>query len=157
MEALIWLSQRVSLYLSRPKSCLSLKNVPGILFVRRSLSALEGKNGPEPPRSAPLILAHKGSTLPSGSSMIELPFTFAEPSADSPDRACYGTFARDAAPYQSFRDSTPCLLRATPPPKGAKLAIGRGTSGEHYPQPTRPLPRLNRPAKPRSQPVDVIS
>ena len=47
------------------------------------------------------------------SSAIELPSTLTESGAYSPDRACHGTLARAAPPYQAFRDSGTFLLRVT--------------------------------------------
>ena len=63
-------------------------------------------------RFVPLILAHKSSTLP---------WLVNDRAALYPrriwflltDRACHGTLARAAAPYQDFRDSVTCLSRTT--------------------------------------------
>ena len=89
----------------------------------------------------------------SGSSTIGLPFVLAEYVACSPDRTCYRTLARVAAPYRAFRDSATYLpLECHFLPKGAKLALGKRRSGGYHPQPTKPPPRLNRPAESRRQP-----
>ena len=48
-----------------------------------------------------------------GSSTINLPSVLTESGAYSLYSACHGTLARAASHHQAFRDSTPCLLRAT--------------------------------------------
>ena len=158
---------------SRPKPCAFLKNVAGILPVRRSLLArrkqTDGRAGQrsvffpsETSQFAPLILAQAGVQHPSGSSTIELPCALAESGVYSPDTACHCTVARAAAPYQAFHDRQwplplACHQQHHVLPKGTKLDLGRGALGEHHPQPTKPQPRLNRPTETRKQPISYIS
>ena len=106
---------------SRPKPYTSLKNAPGILPVGRSLLALVGRKQTvirsqlfrqKPPCSRLLFSRMRVQHSP-GSFTTELPSAFAESGAYSPDRACHGTLLRAAAPYHAFRDSVPCLSRAT--------------------------------------------
>ena len=92
--------------------------------------------------------------------MIELPCALAESGVCSSDRACHGA----APPYQTFRDlGCPvgqCHLSASrmPPliPEGHQT-IGARRRRIAGPQPTKPPPRLNRPAESRRQPIGVIS
>ena len=60
--------------------------------------------------------------------------------------------------YQALRDSAPCLTRAATLPKDTKLRDSEeARTWEHHSQPTIPLPRLNRQAESRRQPVGCIS
>ena len=59
-------------------------------------------------------------------------------------------------PTQVSSRQCPLPLACHHLPKGTKSELGRGVSGEYHPQPTKPLPRLNRPVESRRQLVHCI-
>ena len=106
---------------SRPKPCASLKNAPGIFPVRHFLLALVGRKQTVVrdqlfPRKSPgsrLLFSRTRVQHSPDSSTIELPSALSKFGAYSPNSTCSNTLARTAAAYQAFRDSAPCLSRAT--------------------------------------------
>ena len=140
---------------NRPKPCAPQKNAPEILTVRRSLLALVGKTGrcqksafpSETPRLAPLIIAiaiaHKSS----------LPWLVDDRAILRPRRTwclltqqystCSNTLARAAALYQVFRDSAPCLSRATTSQRAPNWSSEEPHLASTTLKPTKPLLCLN--------------
>ena len=114
---------------SRPRPCVSLKNAPSILPVRRSVLVLVGRKqtalrvqlfAQKPPGSR-LEFSHTRVQHSPCSLTIEPPPALAKSGTYSPDRACHSALAHAAAPYEAFRDSAACPSCAPTPRRARNL------------------------------------